>query len=262
MSNYKANLPLAAFAGLLLVLLTSCIPQKRIMYLQDRDGGDTARVFDQAASRDYRLQPGDNLYIRVIGLDESANGMFNLAPGSSAVNYGNSEAGLYLSSYTVDPAGNIRMPVLGSINVKDKSTEEAESAVQQALDMYLKSSTVVIKLVSFYYTVLGEVRRPGRYPVYQPRLSLFEAIGEAGDLTTFGNRNKVRIIRGNSGRTEVLNVDLTRKDILSSPDFYLKPDDIIYVEPLRAKGLVFEAFPYTLIFSTITTTLLILNFLK
>ncbi len=243
-------------------MLASCIPQKRIMYLQDETGSDTARVFGQAASRDYRIQPGDNLYIRVISLDEKANSMFNLAPGGSTMNYSNSEAGLYLSSYTVDTEGNIRMPVLGTVRVKDKSAEEAEIAVQQAVDEYLKGSTVVIKLVSFYYTVLGEVRRPGRYPVYQPRLSLFEAIGEAGDLTTFGNRNKVKIIRGNSGRTEVLSVDLTKKNILGSPDFYLKPDDIIYVEPLRAKGLVFEAFPYTLIFSTITTTLLILNFIK
>lgn len=230
--------------------------------MQDAGKTDTAKVFEIPYSREYRIQTGDNLYVRIISLDEKTNGIFNLMPANSNMNTTGGDAGLFLISYTVDINGYIKMPVVGSVYVKDKTLEEIRGVLQESVDEYLKGSVVIVKLVSYYFTILGEVRRPGIYPVFQSKINIFEALGTSGDLTNYGNRNKIKLIREDKDKANLYVLDLTKKDILTSEFYYLKPNDILYVEPLKGKIFAFEAFPYSLIFSTITTTLLILNFVK
>ncbi|MCX6272737.1 MAG: polysaccharide biosynthesis/export family protein [Bacteroidetes bacterium] len=250
------------YSTIVLLLFSSCISQRRVKYLQDTSKQDTTTSFQIPYSKAYKIQAGDNLYIRIVSLDEKTNNVFNLTPSNNNMTSSGNDASLYITSYTVDVNGYIMMPILGNVYVKDKSLDQIKTVLQESVNEYLNGSTVIVKLVSFNFTVLGEVRKPGRFPVFQDKINLFEAIGLAGDLTPFGNRRNVKLIRENNGKTFVYVLSLTDKKVLESEFYYLKPNDIIYIEPMKGKVWAFEAFPYTLIFSTITTTLLILNFIK
>ena len=110
--------------------------------------------------------------------------------------------------------------------------------------------------------MLGEVQSPGQYKIYQDNINIFEAISMASDLTDFANRNKVAIIRQTKSGSEVIYIDMTKRDILLSDYFYLKPNDILYVQPLKGKQFTFANFPYGVVFGFITTTILLLNYMK
>lgn len=139
---------------------------------------------------------------------------------------------------------------------------EVKDKLQLTLNEYLKESVVIVKMVNFYVTMLGEVRRPGEYKIYQDELNIFEAISLAGDLTDFANRNEVKLIRQTKDGSKVIGIDMTDADILASDYYYMMPNDIIYVEPLKGKQFTFANFPYGIIFSAISTTLLLINYFK
>ncbi len=258
---FSPGFPLLLVAVVL--MLSSCIPMKKVKYLQDRASSEAVQASNPTTITDYLVRSGDNLYIRIIGLDERANNYFNVIPASSSmVSSSGGDAGTYLQSYTVNAAGKIELPIIGPLYVAGKSLTEVKEAIQKEVDEYLKESTVIVKFVSFNITILGEVKRPGKFPIYQEKINVFEAVGLAGDLTTFANRSKIVLVRQNGDKTVLVNIDLTDRRILQSEYYYLKPNDILYVEPLKGRSWAFEAFPYSLIFSTITTTLLIWNFFK
>ncbi|HFB62057.1 MAG TPA: hypothetical protein ENJ69_03640 [Bacteroidetes bacterium] len=139
---------------------------------------------------------------------------------------------------------------------------QVRDTIQQKLGQYLKESVVIVKLVNFNITLLGEVRRPGQYKIYQNNINLFEAVSMAGDLSDFAKRSDVTIIRQSKEGSKVLHVDMTKKDLLSSPYFYLKPNDIVYVPPLKGKQFSFATFPYGVVFSALSTALLLISFFK
>jgi polysaccharide biosynthesis/export protein len=130
------------------------------------------------------------------------------------------------------------------------------------LNEYILQSVVIVKLVNFYVTMLGEVQRPGEYKIYQDELNIFEAISMAGDLTDFANRSQIKLIRQTKQGSEVIDIDLTQRQILASDHYFLMPNDILYVEPLKGKQFTFANFPYAIIFSAISTTLLLVNYFK
>jgi polysaccharide biosynthesis/export protein len=241
------------------IFFGSCVPQKKLKYLIDEE----PKVhYDNLHQRDYRIQPSDNLYIQVLGLDTQTAELFSIQPGGAYRQYLNNELSVYLSSYTVNPHGFIEFPIIGNVLVKDKTIDEIKEVVQDAINEYMRDATVIVKLVNFRISVLGEVIRPGHYPVFQTQLNLFEALAIAGDMSQWGDRKKVQLIRRTPGGSEVHELDLSSRRILESEYFYLMPDDVIYVTPMKAKTFAFTTFPYSIVFSTITTTLLILNFLN
>ena len=121
---------------------------------------------------------------------------------------------------------------------------------------------VVVRLVNFKVTILGEVKNPGTYTINQNRVTIFQALSMANDLTTYSNRNSVKLLRKKNEQTFVYVLDLTKKDILNSEFYYLLPGDIIYVEPLKSKQYAFETFPYALILSALSTVMALLTFIK
>ena len=121
---------------------------------------------------------------------------------------------------------------------------------------------VIVKLVHYNLTMLGEVNKPGQYKVYQTDINLFEAVSMAGDLTDFANRNKVVVIRQTKAGSEVIYVDMTKRNILASDYYYLKPNDIVYAPPVRGKQFAFATFPYGVVFGFISTTLLLINYFQ
>jgi polysaccharide export outer membrane protein len=152
--------------------------------------------------------------------------------------------------------------VIGNIFVKGKTLPEVSITIKDSLYHILNQPIVTVKLVNRYISVLGDVRSPGHYSFSQEKLSIYDAIGYAGDITDYGDRNHVILVRNENGQNIRANLDLTKSDILASDYYYLRPNDIVYVKPLRNKFWGMRQFPFSLIFSTITTGLLIYNIFK
>lgn len=251
------------FTLLILAILTlsSCISQKKTIYLQNQSNYTSGDDKFENDLTTYKIQPGDLLYINVRNLDPKNLSLFE---GADRSDYQlQSEMGVYLKSYQVNDSGFISFPVIGKIQVAGSSISQIKEKMQKIMDEFYQLTTITVKLVNFKISILGEVTRPGTFTVYQDRLNIFQALSMSGDITAYGNRENVQIIRKTkTGGTEIIRVNLLSKSMLELPGFYLQPDDIIYVEPMRSKSFAFTAFPYAIVLSTITTTLLILNFFK
>lgn len=248
---------LAVFAGTLMI---SCIPHKKLLILQNAVKNDTVNQYSNDRSISYKIQPGDNLYIRVVSLDEKTALMFN--PGGVNSQAFTSDASIYLNSYTVSEQGTIEFPLAGQIYIQNLSVEEVKTRLQEILDQYIKETVLIVKLVNFNLTVLGEVNNPGQYKVYKTEINILEAISMAGDLGDFANRNEVTIVRQSKTGSETFVVDLAAKDILSSDFYYLKPNDILYIQPLKGKQFTFAEFPYAIVFSALSTLILMLSYIQ
>jgi polysaccharide export outer membrane protein len=248
--------------ALISLFLASCVPQKKIIYMQVKNEQDTMSSFKNQRKIDYRIQPGDNLYIRVVSMDEKTNLFLNSMGGGQYSQNISNDASVYLNSYMVSTKGTIQFPLTGDIYVKNLTVAQVKDAIQKKLEQYLKESVVIVKLVNFNITLLGEVKRPGQYKIYQNNINLFEAVSMAGDLSDFAKRSDVTIIRQSKEGSRVYHVDMTKKDVLSSPYFYLKPNDIVYVPPLKGKQFSFATFPYGVVFSALSTALLLISFFK
>lgn len=250
------------FAATFTVLFASCVSQEKMLYLKAAQMETENKSINYLNDRtvDYKLQPGDNLYIRFLNtIDErsaaSLTGDFsNMTPQLT------SDASIYLQSYTLDEEGCIELPLTGKIELKNLTVDQAKERMQNELDKFVHQTTLFVKLSNFNLTVLGEVVQPGTYKIYQSQINLFEAIAMAGSMTSFAKNDEVRIIRQTDNGSEIVTVDMGKADILSSPYYYLKPNDIIYVEPLKIKQWGFTSFPYSTVISVVTMGLTMLSF--
>ena len=243
------------------LFFASCVPQKNMLYLKEARmaAENLSKEYVNSRAVDYKLQPGDNLYIRFINtMDE--RGAALLSGNANQSYYMSSDANIYLQSYTLDEEGLIELPLTGKIDLKNLTVEQAKEKMQTEINKFVNQTTLIVKLSNFNLTVLGEVNRPGMYKVYQTQINLFEAVSMAGNMTSFAKNNEVKIIRQTDNGSEIATVDMGRADILSSPYYYLKPNDIIYVEPLRIKQWGFTSFPYSTVISIVTLGLTMLNF--
>lgn len=238
-----------------LLMLASCVPMKKITYLQDPEKTEKTD-FANPRITDYTIHPGDNLYIKVNSLDQKSN-LFD-----SGDNYNNyyTESGIYLNSYTVNDSGYVEFPLIGKIEVNNLTVEQIREKVQESVNEYLKNTVVIVKLANFRVSLLGEFYRPGKYVVYQDKITIFEAIAMAGDMTDFAKRERTMIVRQTEEGSKTYRVNLNDSRILESDLYYLMPNDVIYVQSVKGKQFAFKEFPYVLIFSTITTTLLLIEY--
>lgn len=211
---------LLALSGL---LLQSCISRKEITYFQSTT--DSLMVQDVAESYEALLRPGDIVSIQVSSLSKEASSFFNEIDDKTGAG----------STYLVSAGGTINFPMLGLINVAGKSTRQLTEELRISLEKYLVEPGVRIRLQNFKITILGEVAKPGVYPVINERITLLEAIGLAGDLTVYGRRKNVLLIREENGKREFIKIDLTDPNILTSPAYQLHNNDVVYVEPGKGK---------------------------
>ncbi|MBQ3709746.1 MAG: polysaccharide biosynthesis/export family protein [Bacteroidales bacterium] len=231
---------------------SSCVPQKKMLLLKDMEmASESASVeYQNERTLSYKIQPGDNLYIRATSIiDEKTSGSLN---GDTRSNYMNSDASIYLNSYTVNKDGFIDFPLTGLVEVKNLTVEQAKDKLQNELSKYVKETALMVKLSNFDITVIGEVVRPGKYKVYQSEISILEALALAGNVTNFAKTATVKLVRRTDNGSEIIVLDVGQADILSSPYYYLKPNDIIYVEPLKIKQWGFTTFPYSTVMSIIS----------
>ncbi len=263
MKNIFRIMKYGFFLLLASVFFSSCIPQKKIKYLQSQVEAENipeTRYFQNSNNFDYKVQPGDNLYIKIVA-DAETSEMLGNSSGNTSSNL-TSDASIYLQSYAVDKDGYIDFPMIPKVKVSDMTVEEITHVMEKSIHEYVREATVFVKLVNFKITVLGEVHRPGNFKIFQDKVNIFEAIGMAGDLTDFADKNKVSLVRTTDKGYDIHLIDLTSDQILKSEYFYLMPNDVIYVEPLKAKQFGFAEFPYSILFSVISTTILVLNFIK
>lgn len=259
------NTNLKTLSGKLILLMVlfgvvSCTtPLREITYMH---GIEAQRVYPDGPVPDtYRIRQNDLLYITVIGDDPANTAFFNLVQGQA----GSYSQNMDLVTYIVDEAGKIWFPQLGELQVEGFTVTEIRNGLQQYVDRYLENASVFVKLVNRTITVLGEVRSPGQHYMIKNKLTIFEALGLAGDVTDFGNRRNLKLVRETSSGKQVAELDLTSPDLITSPYYYVLPHDVLYVEPTtRVYGRKTMPFGtgFSLVFSTISTTLLLINFFK
>jgi len=252
------------FLFIIALAMFSCVPQAKMKYLQDKEGDTVVRSEFKILKPDYKLKPGDYLYAKVVSLDQKSNEIFATIAGSAAGNYNMNitDQNLYLTSYLVNDSGYIDFPLLGRFFVKDRTVEEVQQLLTKSVSEIIVGSSVVVKLVMYNISLLGEVKNPGKISIYNNRINIFEALALANDITAYGNRSKVQVIRTSGDKNNIVVLDLINKDILSSPYYYLQPNDIVYVEPLKEKSWKFETFPYAVVLSTVSLLLVVLTFFK
>ena len=251
----KTGIKTIAILTLLLALgFASCVPQKKMLFLKDAQmaSENISKEYVNDRNIEYKLQPGDNLYIRFLNTIDERGAASLTGDLTGRSNYLSSDASIYLQSYTLDEEGCIELPLTGKIELKNLTVDQAKEKLSAELDKFMNQTTIIVKLSNFNLTILGEVTRPGMYKVYQSQINLFEAISMAGNTTAFAKNSEVRIIRQTDNGSEIVTIDLGQADILSSPYYYLKPNDIIYVEPLPIKQWGFTTFPYSTVISVVS----------
>lgn len=223
-------------AIILISLLSSCKTSNQITYFQDIDKNSSKPLIEQDFNYEVKICPDDQLSIFVSSIDPSSVAVFNL-PLVSYLNPGETNVVTTptIQTYLVDTNGYINFPVLGKIKVVGKTRSELADNLKEKISIYAKSPLITIKIQNFKVAVLGEVNNPGTKVITNERISILDAIGMAGDLTIFGERKNILLIRDNNGKKEYHRLDLTSSEILFSPYYYLQQNDIVYVEPNKAR---------------------------
>lgn len=242
------------------LVFSSCVPQKKMLLLKEMEMAteNTSVEYQNERTLNYRIQPGDNLFIRASSIiDEKTSLILN---GDARGNYLTSDASIYLNSYTVNKDGYIDFPLTGLVEVKNLTVEEAKDRLQTELGKYVKETSLMVKLSNFDLTIIGEVMRPGKYKIYQSEVSILEALALAGNVTNFAKTDNVKLVRRTDQGSEIVTLNVGNADVLSSPYYYLKPNDIIYVEPLKAKQWGFTSFPYSTVLSIVSLGITALAF--
>ena len=252
----------------LLAGFSACVSNQKIIYLQNLEGKSPIAEGELITYEipEYKLQYNDIIDINIqTETDLLENGfnaktlqnqqMMQMAQGGGDV--------YYMSGYTVDANGNIRLPLVGEIQVRDKTIDEARKEIEAKLKPYIKSEVYVkVKLGGIRYAALGEFRRPGKFVVLQDRMTIFEAIANAGDLSNIAKRNEVLLIRQYPEGTKLHRINLNDRQIVASPFYFIQPNDQLYAEPMKVREVGAgenAAQSLSLIISAITVSVLLIN---
>lgn len=255
MKNLTTHILRLAIILMLPALFSGCASRKKVLMLQGIS--EQTASFNNPGKSSYKLHKGDNLYIKVYSVDEKTAKFFQ----SDFPNLMNPTY-LFLNSFTIDEAGYIHVSFIDKLLVEGLTIEEAKKLIQKALNEYFKESTVIVKLTNFQVSVLGEVNSPGSFTIEKEQVNLFQALGLAGGAKDFSNLKRVTLVRQTDTGSEVHVLNLTQQKILESEFFYLMPNDIVYIEPVKAKIAVYGSNTPYIIFSTITSALLLFSILK
>jgi len=237
-------------------LLSSCVTHRNLEYLQYRNGDGTT-LFNDTEIPDYKLKPWDELYIDIKSLDDPTTNVFQQVGKQQSTGYGVTPYSASLSSYMIDRSGYLELPFIGNILVQDRTIPEVTSMLTDSLYSILSNPTVTVRLVNRYVSVFGEVRNPGHFAYAQEKLTIFGAISLAGDITDYGDRNDVILVRNENGNNKRINIDLTSSNIMASEFYYIRPNDMLYIKPMNKKFWGLNEFPWTLLLSSISTAVLL-----
>ncbi len=233
----KQYLKIFLFLSFLFVI-TSCVNQKQIAYFQK--GANQSDTIAIAKAYVPKIQPGDILAITVGSLNPLASSFFN-PYSTTPVGSDNSTGAASVSAqssapgFLVDSAGTIELPLVGTVKIAGLNTSSARDTIKRRLKFWLKEPTVNVRFLNYKISVMGEVARPSVYIIPNERITIPEALSMAGDITIFGKRENVLVIRDDNGKKIFGRVNLTSREVYSSPYYYLHANDIVYVEPGKGK---------------------------
>ena len=268
----KALVPITSLSIFIAIIggVTSCVSTKSIVYFQ----GDSLQYATQEIKQKYvpTIQPNDLLSIVVGSLNAEANEVFN-TPNTfttASTNYSTTGGGARTQplGYLVDADGSIEIPLVGKLKVTGLRTTDAADTIRLRLRNFLKEPSVIVRNLNFKVSVLGEIARPSVYVIPDEKISLPEVLSLAGDLTIYGKRDNILVIREEDGKREYARIDLTSRDIFTSPFYYVHKNDIIYVEPIKTRinatdrNVQLVPIVTSIVAAVGTLGILILNFTK
>lgn len=239
---------------ILIVFSSSCVPKRQLSYFNDineiSEPGSNPRTQKV-------ITPFDKLYIRVLSIDPQTSAIFNSTEEIRS-SYG---GGPGIAGYLVDEQGNITFPFVGNINVGSLTLAEASEKIQKALNDYVSNTSVTVKYIDNQITVMGEVQRQGVFTFTQDKLNIYEALGLGGGITRYGDRRNIILMRNEGGRVMHYRLNLSDSRIAGKDQFYVHPNDVIIVEPLKAISTSYSNVTFTTILTSITTLIAILYFI-
>ncbi|MDQ0639471.1 polysaccharide export outer membrane protein [Pedobacter sp. W3I1] len=224
----KVILFIAIYTG----IITGCAPRRDLVYFSNL-AKQTSEV--KLQGQEVKIQQNDLLSVSINSLNQESNVLF-------AVNTRNANAdnNYKIEGYRVSKDGMINLPVVGNIRLEGLTIEQAQASISKELDKYVKKPVVDVQLVNFKVTVIGEVNRPSTFTVQGDNINLLEALGMAGDMTVYGKRENVLVIRQQDGQRVMKRLNLNNQDVMDSPFFYLKQNDVVYVEPDKSKAIEYS----------------------
>lgn len=241
----------------LIVLLSSCMSTKKVTYFQNKESVDAAL---SKGLYDAKIMPKDVLQIQAFSMTPGSSEPFNLMKGLSATSTTTNSGQTTIFDYLVDNNGNIDYPVIGIIHLGGLTKSEAEELIRSKIQPYLAENenlVVHVRMINYKYAIIGEVNHPGVFTTQNEKVSILEALAQAGDLTLFAQRDKIFLIRENSeGQKEYHQLDISEANIVNSPYYYLQQNDIVYVEPKKSQARNAFFSSSTSIFFTMTSMLM------
>ncbi len=212
------------------LFLSACSTPTNISYMQDLQNGNTIA----AVAPMIKVQEGDKISITVKSKNSELAELFNLSISANRIGSTTKNNSQQMSCYTVANDGTVEVPILGKVKVAGMTREEVAEKVKQQLisQSLLKDAVVTVEFENLHYSVMGEVNSPGQFSIDRDRISLLDALSNAGDLTIYGRRDNVMVMRLENGKQQVYRVDLTNgSDLFNSPVCYLQQNDVVYVDP-------------------------------
>jgi Periplasmic protein involved in polysaccharide export len=234
-----------------MIITASCVPVKDINYFNDYSELAEPGVNPRTQKL---IMPFDKLYIKVISIDPQTSQIFN---ATEEIRSGGSNG---ILGYLVDEKGDVNFPFVGNINVASLTIAQASEKIQKAMSDYVSNTSITVKFIDNQITVMGEVQHQGVYPFTQDKLNIYEALGLGGGLTQYGDRKKIVLIRNEGGKIMHYRLNLSDSKIANKDYYYILPNDVIIVEPLKAISSTYQNITYTTILSSITTLIAVLLF--
>ena len=242
--SFSGRFIVACLAIGVLILSQSCAPVEKLKYVADVSSSSSVKndFFNDRSEK--TIQPYDYLYIKIFSLDEKTNSLFQER---------NYSVDNELVSYSVDDKGEISLPFVGNIYVKDLTLNQARDKIEKSLLNFLRNISVIVRFVSNKVTVLGEVTMPGQHSFYDEKITVFTALGFAGGASDYGNLSNVTLIREKDNVIKYYSLDLTKKSIATSEYFYLLPNDVLIINPISAKYRALKDYPLNILAVTLTS---------
>lgn len=236
-----------------MLFVISCVPAKKLKYFNDTNETDVPAVNPRVQKL---IMPFDKLFIKVLSIDPQTNLIFN---SSEEMRYGSGTSGVI--GYMVDEKGEINFPFVGNIMVGKLTTAQAGEKIQKALNDYVSNTSIIVKYIDNQVTVMGEVTRQGVLPFTQDKLTIYEALSLGGGITRYGDRKNVILVRNEGDKIMRYRLNLSDSRIVGKSYYYILPNDIIIVEPLKAISTSYPNYTLTTALTSVTTLIALLLFL-
>ena len=229
------------------ILISSCKHYERIAYFKDSSDSSLPEAIQTHAFKSPLIKPDDVLTITIQTIDNEVTSLLNSGTSSTGIGgnvpvLGSATTGQASNGYLVDREGRVELPFVGRVKIAGLSTEDAKEEIRKQVDKYFNEPVINVRFANYKITVLGEVARPSSYIIPNEKVNVFDALGLAGDMTIYGRRENVLLIRDSLTYKKLIRLDLNSKYVITSPYFYLEPNDVIYVEPTDSKVATTDAY--------------------